>query len=128
MKKTPTPLPFDEKVFSTNVKQYFDTYDVKSCKWILPLLYYLSFGKKKPCEIRNDIPDINGRSLKRILGNMVHKELILRTVINDDPTDVEYSLLPGGKVHVPSFEAEADLGKKYRDIIVKSGNTKKTKP
>jgi len=117
MKTPETKKQFNKEEFSILVKQFKDAKDATAGNWRLPLLFYLSFGKKRTCEIKRDIDELNERTLARVLIDLGAYGLISRTVINGDATNVEYSILPAGELFLNLFLATARTGKDYRDHL-----------
>ena len=68
-----------------------------SDKWIVAVLYILSFGTKRYGEIEREIGNISQRMLTRTLRDLERNGLVHRQVYPAVPPIVEYSLTPLGK-------------------------------
>ena len=67
-----------------------------SDKWIVAVLYILSFGTKRYGEIEREIGKISQRMLTRSLRDLERNGLVHRQVYPAVPPIVEYSLTPLG--------------------------------
>ena len=74
-----------------------DTLDVISGKWKLQIIIAMSHGNKRFTEIERSIPKITSKVLAKELKDLEEYELIKRTVYDDSPVLVEYTLLPYAK-------------------------------
>ena len=73
------------------------TLDLISDKWVVAVMYVLSFGTKRYGELRREIGNISQRMLTRTLRDLERNGLIDRQVYPVVPPMVEYSLTPLGK-------------------------------
>jgi DNA-binding HxlR family transcriptional regulator len=71
-----------------------DALDFISGKWKLPILISISEGNHRFREIERSIPKINSKVLAKELKDLEEHKLIRRTVIDNPPVVIEYSLLP----------------------------------
>ena len=67
-----------------------------SDKWIVAVLYILSFGTKRYGEIEREIGSISQRMLTRTLQDLERNGFVHRQAYPAVPTIVEYSLTPLG--------------------------------
>ena len=72
------------------------TINLISDKWIVAVLYILSFGTKRYGEIEQEIGDISQRMLTRTLRDLERNGLVHRQAYPAVPPIVEYSLTPLG--------------------------------
>ena len=68
------------------------TINLISDKWVVAVLYILSFGTKRYGEIQKEIGDISQRMLTRTLRDLERNGLVHRQVYPVVPSMVEYSL------------------------------------
>jgi len=71
-----------------------DALDVISGKWKLQIIISISSGNHRFREIERSIPKITSKVLAKELKDLEEHELIKRTVYDDSPVLVEYTLLP----------------------------------
>jgi DNA-binding HxlR family transcriptional regulator len=81
-----------EKRFLEKVKAIQDTMFVIGGKWKLPVLLSIYSGNKRFNDIANSIPDITNRVLSKELKHLEENLLINRTVVDDYPTRIEYTV------------------------------------
>jgi DNA-binding HxlR family transcriptional regulator len=73
------------------------TLDLIADKWVVAVLYVLSFGKKRYGELQREIGEISQRMLTRTLRDLERNGLVHREVYPVVPPMVEYSLTPLGE-------------------------------
>ena len=73
------------------------TLDLISDKWVVAVMYVLSFGTKRYGELRQEIGSISQRMLTRTLRDLERNGLVDRQVYPVVPPMVEYSLTPLGE-------------------------------
>jgi DNA-binding HxlR family transcriptional regulator len=71
-----------------------DSLDVISSKWKLQIIISLKHGNKRFREIERSIPKISSKVLAKELKDLEEHQLIKRTVYDDFPVLVEYTLQP----------------------------------
>jgi DNA-binding HxlR family transcriptional regulator len=69
-------------------------------KWVTPILYVLSHGKKRHGELQREIGDVSQRMLTRTLRDLERDGLVRREVLSKKPLTVEYSLTSLGETLV----------------------------
>ncbi|WPV65987.1 helix-turn-helix domain-containing protein [Chitinophaga sp. LS1] len=74
------------------IKYVQDTLYVISGKWKLPILMTMYDGKTRFRDIQRAIPAITTRVLSKELKDLESNQLIIRTVYDDSPVLVEYTL------------------------------------
>ncbi|MCZ8285830.1 MAG: helix-turn-helix domain-containing protein [Bacteroidia bacterium] len=71
-----------------------DALDVISGKWKLQIIISISSGNHRFREIERSIPKLTSKVLAKELKDLEEHEMIKRTVYDDSPVLVEYTLLP----------------------------------
>lgn len=90
------------------------TLEVLSGKWKSLILWHLCQHKIiRFNEFRRLIPKITQKMLTQQLRNLEENELVNRTVYDETPPVVEYSLTDLGEQLVPILEKMDEWGKKY---------------
>lgn len=82
----------EEKQFQDKIMSVQDTMFVIGGKWKLPIILSLYGGNKRFNDIANSIPKITNRVLSKELKHLEENLLIKRTVINEYPVRIEYSV------------------------------------
>ena len=80
------------RVQADEVRALQDTIYVVGGKWKLPIINSMCNGNKRFREIERSIPGISTRMLSRELKDMEANGLIRRTVYDDIPVAVEYTV------------------------------------
>lgn len=97
-----------------------DTLDVISGKWKLQIIISLWAGNSRFREIERSIPKITTKVLSKELKDLEENLIVKRTVYNDSPVLIEYTLLPYTKTLIPVIEALTEWGKNHRENIIKN--------
>lgn len=86
--------------------------DIVGRKWYPVILYHLhTHGSTRFSELKDDIDDISSKMLSDSLERLENEhELIDRTVVDDNPLCVEYSLTDRGKSIGPLIAALHEWG------------------
>lgn len=71
-----------------------DALDVISGKWKLQIIIAIAHGNKRFREIERSIPKLSSKVLAKELRELEEHGLIKRTVHDESPVLVEYTLLP----------------------------------
>lgn len=79
---------------SVNLMPVRDALDVISGKWKLQIIIAISHGNKRFREIERSLEKINSKVLAKELKDLEEHGLIKRTVYDNSPVLVEYTLLP----------------------------------
>jgi DNA-binding HxlR family transcriptional regulator len=94
-----------------------DALDVISGKWKLVILISISAGNRRFREIERSVPRINSKVLAKELKDLEEHKLIKRTVYDDSPVLVEYTLLPYAESLSEVIKALSDWGINHRKYI-----------
>lgn len=94
-----------------------DALDVINGKWKLMILISISSGNKRFREIERSIPKINSKVLAKELKDLEEHKLIKRSVFDDSPVLVEYTLLPYAESLGDVIKALSDWGTNHRKYI-----------
>lgn len=78
--------------------------EVLGGKWKLLIVAELCKGKKRYSELRRSIPEISEKMLISSLQELEHHNIVLRTVVESIPPQVEYSLTKYGQSVRPVLE------------------------
>jgi len=73
-----------------------DALDILNGKWKLPIIASLTFGNKRFREMTKEIPGITDKMLSKELKDLEMNHLIRRTVFDEYPPRVEYSITDHG--------------------------------
>lgn len=82
-------------------------------KWTLLIMYHLSQSPLRFNQLQRALPSLTQATLSRQLRFMEENGLISRTVFNQIPPKVEYSLSPLGLAFQPVLAAIEVWGKEY---------------
>jgi len=82
----------DEKRFQEKIKAIQDTMFVIGGKWKCPVVLSIYSGNKRFNDIANSIPKITNRVLSKELKHLEENLLIKRTVVDEYPVKIEYSV------------------------------------
>jgi DNA-binding HxlR family transcriptional regulator len=94
-----------------------DALDVISGKWKLQIIISISSGNRRFSEIERSIPKITSKVLAKELKDLEQHGLIKRTVYDDSPVLVEYTLLPYAKTLEKVISALHAWGSNHRKRI-----------
>ncbi|MGG1440731.1 helix-turn-helix domain-containing protein [Brevibacillus laterosporus] len=86
------------------------TLDVIGGKWKVVILCILTGEKKRTSELKRAIPDITQKMLTQQLRELERDGIIIRTVYNQVPPKVEYSLSGYGKTLTKVLDFMCDWG------------------
>lgn len=84
--------PKQERRFQEKIKAIQDTMFVLGGKWKLPIILSIHDGNRRFNQISNSIPKITNRVLSKELRLLEENLLINRTVIDDYPARIEYTV------------------------------------
>ncbi len=84
----------EEKRFKEKIQAVQDTMYVLGGKWKLPIILCIYRGNNRFNDILNSIPKITNRVLSKELKHLEENLLIKRTVTDDYPVRIEYSVTP----------------------------------
>ena len=94
-----------------------DALEVINGKWKLMILISISSGNKRFKEIERSIHKINPKVLAKELKDLEEHQLIKRTVYEDFPFLVEYTLLPYAETLENVIKELSDWGINHRKHI-----------
>ncbi|MDM8173705.1 helix-turn-helix domain-containing protein [Olivibacter sp. 47] len=83
----------EENLFQENIRAVQDTMYVIGGKWKLPIILSIYKGNKRFNDIANSIPKITNRVLSKELKHLEDNFLIKRTLVNEYPVKIEYSVV-----------------------------------
>lgn len=95
-----------------------DALDVISGKWKLQIIISLKHDNRRFREIERSIPRITSKVLAKELKDLEEHTLIVRTVYDESPVLVEYTLTPYAESLDPVIKALHDWGQKHRKKIL----------
>lgn len=96
-----------------------DALEVISGKWKLQIIISISTGNHRFREIERSIPGISSKVLAKELKDLEEHQLIRRTVHDDIPVLVEYTLLPYAETLKDVIQSLRDWGLNHRKKIMK---------
>lgn len=97
-----------------------DTLDVINGKWKLPIIISIGVGNERFTDIQQSIPGITPKVLAKELKDLEQHQLIKRTVIDDYPVKINYTLEPYADTLTPLIYAMKDWGINHRNKIFAS--------
>lgn len=95
-----------------------DTLDVISGKWKLLILISVWEGNKHFREIERNIPKLSTKVLANELKCLEVNKMIKRTIIDDYPVRIEYTITEHAKTLQNVVEALRDWGLRHRKEIL----------
>ncbi|WP_236974076.1 winged helix-turn-helix transcriptional regulator [Membranihabitans maritimus] len=110
-------MVIEEEKFRGKIQAIQDTMYVLGGKWKLPIILSIFGGNKRFNEISKSIPNITNRVLSKELKHLEENLLIKRTVIDDYPVRIEYTVTAycfGIEKVVKQMES---WGKKHREKL-----------
>jgi len=90
---------------------------ILSGKWTLLIIYFLSERTMRFNELQKELGNLTQATLTKQLRAMEKNGLIIRTVYNQIPPKVEYSLSELGRQFAPVLEALEAWGKQYIEYL-----------
>ncbi|WP_338874363.1 helix-turn-helix domain-containing protein [Spirosoma sp. SC4-14] len=94
-----------------------DTIYVIGGKWKLPIINSLCNGNTRFRDIQRSIPGITTRMLSKELKEMELNKLVNRTVYNDSPVQVIYTVTPYCKTFGDIILEMIKWGKAHRELV-----------
>lgn len=101
-----------------------DALEVISGKWKLQIIIAIAHGNRRFREIERSIPNLTSKVLAKELKDLEQHSLIKRTVYDESPVLVEYTLLPYADSLKGVIDSLHDWGLNHRKKII--GKLKKT--
>lgn len=100
---------------------YVTVQKLLSGKWTLIVLFLLSRKTMRFSELKRELPKLTQATLTKELRALEKDGLIIRTVYNQIPPKVEYSLSPMGEKFKPVIESLKDWGNAYITFLHQQG-------
>lgn len=94
-----------------------DTLEVIGGKWKLLILISVWEGNKYFREIERSIPKLSTKVLAKELKELEANKLICRTIIEDYPVRIEYTITPHTQTLQPVIKVLRDWGLNHRKAI-----------
>jgi DNA-binding HxlR family transcriptional regulator len=111
---------YEEKVnLKDSLLSVRDALDILGGKWKIPILLSLSCGKKRFKEIQRDLNGITAKILSKELKELEMNQIITRTVSEDTPFGVEYSVTIYCKSLEKIIDGLKEWGDHHRALIFK---------
>ena len=105
------------KEWSAAMLSVRDALDVISGKWKLMIMISISSGNFRFREIERSIPKITSKVLAKELKDLEEHHLIKRTVYDNIPVVIEYTITAYAKTLRPVVKELSDWGAKHRKKI-----------
>lgn len=86
-------------------------------KWAILIMHHVSNGAIRFNELQRRIPKMTHATLSKQLKQLETEGLVQRTVYNDIPPKVEYSLTDIGRRFQPVLDSIQAFGKEYIDYM-----------
>ncbi len=86
-------------------------------KWTLLIMYHLNVKNMRFNELQRALPSLTQATLTKQLRMMSENGLIIRTVYDQIPPKVEYSLSELGERFKPVLDAIREWGNEYIDFL-----------
>lgn len=97
------------------------TMSVVGGKWKPIILWRLARGTKRFNELERSITNITRKMLTEQLRDLERDKLVIRTVYNEVPPKVEYSLSEHGRTFIPVLEMMAQWGEFHQESEQQEG-------
>lgn len=91
-------------------------------KWTLLIMHHLNIKTMRFNELQRELPDLTQATLTKQLRTMEGNGLIIRTVYNQIPPKVEYTLSELGKQFYPVLDCLEIWGNKYIEFLKINNN------
>lgn len=91
--------------------------EVLNGKWKINLIWCIHNGIDRPGELQRRIPKASRRLLDTQLKQLTEHGIITKTVFEQRPPKVEYTLTPLGNTLIPLIEATARWGELHREAL-----------
>ena len=99
------------------IKYVQDTLYVISGKWKLPILMAMYDGCNRFRDLQRSVPNITTRVLSKELKDLEMNKLIVRTVVDDYPVSITYSVTPYSFTLKPMVDEMIRWGRQHRKKI-----------
>lgn len=101
-----------------------DTLDVIGGKWKLLIIISIGSGNKRFREIERSIPKISSKVLADELKDLEQHDLIIRTVYDESPVLIEYTLTPYSDTLTDVLDSLVKWGANHRKRIMGKGKNR----
>lgn len=108
----------EEKIYNSGVEA---TMDVIGGKWKPIILCNLRHGSLRPSDLQRKIPSISQKMLTQQLRELEKDQIVLRTVYQQVPPKVEYSLSEYGSSLVGVLDILCNWGELHVNHLKKQG-------
>ncbi len=95
-----------------------DALEILRGRWRIPIIISLTFGPKRFKEISKEVHGITDRMLSKELKDLEVNQLVKRTVYDDFPPVVEYTITPHGESLEKVIEELRNWGIRHRKKII----------
>lgn len=95
-----------------------DALDVISGKWKLMIMLSIGKGNHRFREIERSIPKLSGKVLAKELKDLEQHDLIKRTIYDEYPVRIEYTITTHAESLEPLYKALINWGKLHRERII----------
>ena len=99
------------------IKPVRDTLDVINGKWKLPIIISIRVGNERFTDIQESIPGITPKVLAKELKDLEQHKLIRRTIIDEYPIKISYTIEPYADTLTPIIYALKDWGLNHRKVV-----------
>ncbi len=89
-------------------------------RWKPLTLYFLSYGELRFSELRRRIPEATQKMLTQTLRELEADGVVLRTVHEQVPPKVVYSLTPYGRTLQPILAAMCEWGEAHAELLART--------
>jgi DNA-binding HxlR family transcriptional regulator len=89
--------------------------DIISAKWTPQLIYALSHGVQRFCNLQKEVGGVNPRTLSARLDDLEFAGIVQKTAYAETPPRVEYRLTDKGHDLLPILQRMVEWGEKYAD-------------
>lgn len=103
----------------STIKPVRDALEVINGKWKLPIIISIGVGNGRFTDIQESIPGITPKVLAKELKELEQHQLINRTVINDYPVKISYSVAAYADTLTPIIYSLRDWGLNHRKKLFK---------
>jgi len=71
--------------------------EILKCKWTLKIMDSLAKGARRPAELGRELEGLSKKVLHDRLGKLEKNEIVIREVVSERPSHVEYRLTSRGE-------------------------------
>ena len=100
------------------MKPIRDSLDILNGKWKLLILISINAGNSRFREIERSVPGLTTKVLSKELKDLEQNKLIKRTVYDESPVVIEYTITKHARSLRPVFDSLRECGEKHRKEIM----------